>query len=764
MQTIYLKSPMKEEFKKYIKKEKYNPDIDKTEIWIGNFSNDPIEPIDVICEIIRYFNYKNYKIIVDDYLSYNNRGIWDSPIIFNNITFNKEVAFMFYSFKDNISFINCTFKEDIIFGNCTFAKDISFRNCTFRANTNFWHTTFSSTSVFSESKFEGFDNNFCQSHFYGDIFCENIIVKSNINFSDSIFEENAYFKGAILGGEANFSEVKFKTNQKEINVLEYINKKQKEEIDFSIVEFETVIFKDAIFRENVRFHKSIFKNTANFTNTKFCNLADFYCAHFYKPQQFHFTDFLDRAIFSSTEFDEEVQFLHCTVDSNSYIGFESAIFKKGLDISRSDFNDRANFWNIKLEEKDIFTSSKYQNDFKEEAELKTTKNTPTIYKKIRETYRIIKSNFYSQNNKIEGLKFYEKEMSVYLEEKRAEDKKLNSTNKFTLRNLNLENEIDSFFTNKSAIIKKKLTSFCSFFICFYQNILLPSYELFPFIEFFKSILSQFKKTFKDVFSFLYKPFYIILYIIVISFKEFRNRNITLYRSSFCIMILFFFLAYMISKEYCWFWAFVIISTLVVLTEFYDRRKDTRKLIRSNNYIPFVLITFALIWSFIVFYGYGNYKQDFFYLLINKTYYSLKIIIKDIDMLVIGSYGIIILSFIFLVVFRRQDKIILWLNKNSNEFETNWVVGVNFSMLVGCLTYFTILLSINSNIVFDESTEGISNFLTSLVDVFNITKWDNLEIIGVKLKGFSYLLLFIGRIFIGYGYYQTIQAFRKFGKS
>ena len=172
MQTIYLKSPMKEEFKKYIKKEKYNPDIDKTEIWIGNFSNDPIEPIDVICEIIRYFNYKNYKIIVDDYLSYNNRGIWDSPIIFNNITFNKEVAFMFYSFKDNISFINCTFKEDIIFGNCTFAKDISFRNCTFRANTNFWHTTFSSTSVFSESKFEGFDNNFCQSHFYGDIFCE----------------------------------------------------------------------------------------------------------------------------------------------------------------------------------------------------------------------------------------------------------------------------------------------------------------------------------------------------------------------------------------------------------------------------------------------------------------------------------------------------------------------------------------------------------------------------------------------------------------
>ena len=754
MQTIYLKSPMKEKFKKYIKKEEYNSDINKTEIWIGNFSNDPtIDPIGVICEIIWHFNYKNYKFIVDDYLSYNNGGFWDSPIIFNNITFNKKVSFMFYSFEDNVSFINCTFKY-VSFENCTFKKEVTFENCTFDCSKN--NTT------------------------------------KKVNFSGCTFEQEANFSGSIFNLKVDFSRTIFGIKKENNNSYESSsevkflieNAKFQKEVDFSKAIFydaiyfsgtefctdiedyakESINFENAQFEKKVRFHHCKFYNTVRFENTSFNKLVDLYCAHFYKPQQFHFTDFLDRAIFSNIEFDEEVQFLHCRVDSNSYIRFESATFKKSLDISRSNFNDKANFWNIELEEGDAFTSSKYQNDFDEKAKTESTKNTPTIYKKIRETYRIIKSNFYSQNNKIEGLKFYEKEMSVYLEEKRAEDKKLNRTNKITLRNLNLENKVDSFFTNKSAIIKKKLTSFCSFFICFYQNILLPSYELLPFIEIFKSILSQFKETFKEVFSFLYKPFYIILYIIVISFKEFRNRNITLYRSSFCIMILFFFLVYMIKKEYCWFWAFVIISTLVVLTEFYDRRRNTRKLIRSNNYIPFVLITFALIWSFIVFYGYGNYKQDFFYLLINKTYYSLKIIIKDIDMLVIGSYGIIILSFIFLVVFRRQDKIILWLNKNSNEFETNWVVGVNFSMLVGCLTYFTILLSINSNIVFDESPEGISNFLTSLVDVFNITKWDNLEIIGVKLKGFSYLLLFIGRIFIGYGYYQTIQAFRKFGKS
>ncbi|WP_315020367.1 pentapeptide repeat-containing protein [Capnocytophaga leadbetteri] len=653
---------MKEEFKKYIKKEEYNPDINKTEIWIGNFSNDPtIDPIDIICEIIWHFNYKNYKFIVDDYLSYNNGGFWNSPIIFNNITFNKEVAFKFYSFEDNVSFINCIFKEDIIFGNCTFAKDISFRNCSLRANTNFWKTTFSSTSVFSESKFEGFDNNFCQSHFYGDIFCENIIVKSNINFSDSIFEENAYFKGAILGGEANFSEVKFKTNQKDINVLEYINKKQKEEIDFSIVEFETVIFKDAVFSKNVRFHKSIFKNTANFTNTKFSKLVDFYCTHFYKPQQFHLTDFLDRAIFSNTEFDEEVQFLHCRVDSNSYIKFESVTFKKSLDISRSNFNDKANFWNIELEEGNILTSSKYQDDFEvHKNEINSEKTVPSIYKQLRETYRIIKSNFYSQNNKIEGLKFYEKEMSVYLEEKREE-------------------------TNKKSPPKNK-------------------------------------KTFREKF--------------IEKFIEEPILNIGL------LLVSIFTFLWAILKCPIFYIASVIFTSLIILGIVIKNKESLkyRNPIKQNYYMPIILLVIATVLIYIYIYN------------IENPWY------------IISAYIVLLCGMLLLYFSIEKDKIILWFNKNSNEFDTNWVVGVNFSLLVGTLTYLIVLLSmfIFTDLTIDNINSSI--FLTSLVDVFNITKWDNLEIIGVKLKGFSYLLLFIGRIFIGYGYYQTIQAFRKFGKS
>ena len=90
----------------------------------------------------------------------------------------------------------------------------------------------------------------------------------------------------------------------------------------------------------------------------------------------------------------------------------SAIFNKGLDISRSNFNDKVNFWNIEIKEGDIFTSSKYADDFEvHKNEINPEKNIPSVYKQLRETYRIIKDNLYKQNNKIEGLHFSEKEIA-----------------------------------------------------------------------------------------------------------------------------------------------------------------------------------------------------------------------------------------------------------------------------------------------------------------------------------------------------------------
>ena len=154
-------------------------------------------------------------------------------------------------------------------------------------------------------------------------------------------------------------------------------------------------------------------------NTKFKDLLYFHKVDFYQPTQFHFTDFRKKAFFSNTHFFEEVQFLYCEVESSSFIRFESSIFEKCLEISRSNFDYcKLRFWDIQIKGEDkINEYTNYEKDFGE------TLIEPSVYSKIRESFRFIKSTFYAENNKIEGLRFYEKEMSVYLEEKRAEDKK-----------------------------------------------------------------------------------------------------------------------------------------------------------------------------------------------------------------------------------------------------------------------------------------------------------------------------------------------------
>ena len=474
---------------------------------------------------------------------------------------NKTIDWFDFSncfFDNKISFEECIFKGGLSFEKSIFNSDISFKKCIFKGKTDFRNISFKGKSEFLNCTFDSSENN----------------TIKKINFSGRTFEQEANFSGSIFNLKVDFSRTIFGIKKENNNSYESSsevkflieNAKFQKEVDFSKAIFydaiyfsgtefctdiedyakESINFENAQFKRKVRFHHCKFRNTVRFENTSFNKLVDFYCAHFYKPQQFHFTDFLDRAIFSNTEFDEEVQFLHCRVDSNSYIRFESATFKKSLDISRSNFNDKANFWNIELEERDAFTSSKYQDDFEvHKNEINSEKTVSSIYKQLRETYRIIKSNFYSQNNKIEGLKFYKREMSVY------------------------EREIRS-----------------------------------------------------------------------LSWDKIRSLS-------------------------------------------WDK-------IRS------------LSW----------------------------------------------------------DKILLFANKISSNFGTSWSRGLLFTVIAGIIT----LLPISCNLKFSLTLEGVGNFLKGLVDILNLTDWNEMTILGEKLTNWQYIFLFMGRIFVAYGVYQTIQAFRKFGKS
>ena len=116
-----------------------------------------------------------------------------------------------------------------------------------------------------------------------------------------------------------------------------------------------------------------------------------------------------------------------------------------------------------------------------------------------------------------------------------------------------------------------------------------------------------------------------------------------------------------------------------------------------------------------------------------------------------------------------QKISLWLNSISNDFGRNWIRGAIFSFGVGLLFFCCLLVSTNSYKwglpIFEKGLlPAYLKFMNplrfyELETIFNNTPKQGI----IKLTGLSYLSDFAGRIFIAYGYYQTIQAFRRFGR-
>jgi len=118
----------------------------------------------------------------------------------------------------------------------------------------------------------------------------------------------------------------------------------------------------------------------------------------------------------------------------------------------------------------------------------------------------------------------------------------------------------------------------------------------------------------------------------------------------------------------------------------------------------------------------------------------------------------------------STKINLWLNLVSNDFGRDWVRGSVFSFTVGliffcCLLVSTDRFSIGFPSVSLDLLPAYLKFMNpfrffELKDIFSNTAHEN----NIKLSRYSYLADFVGRIFIAYGFYQTIQAFRRFGRS
>lgn len=112
---------------------------------------------------------------------------------------------------------------------------------------------------------------------------------------------------------------------------------------------------------------------------------------------------------------------------------------------------------------------------------------------------------------------------------------------------------------------------------------------------------------------------------------------------------------------------------------------------------------------------------------------------------------------------RSDKTILFLNRISNDNNKNPFVGIKFTVLATIISYllFLFTLKLENNLEYEFGLKYLGNNIKHLLEMLNITNF-NFQPFGYEYN-WAHIVLFIGRIFIGYGIYQTIQAFRKFGK-
>ncbi|NJB82819.1 hypothetical protein [Wenyingzhuangia aestuarii] len=108
----------------------------------------------------------------------------------------------------------------------------------------------------------------------------------------------------------------------------------------------------------------------------------------------------------------------------------------------------------------------------------------------------------------------------------------------------------------------------------------------------------------------------------------------------------------------------------------------------------------------------------------------------------------------------MEQLSLWLNNVSNDYRNSYLSGLFFTIIVGLL-FFTLSVLSLPNYCFEwnpfkwsmpEFGKYYMTFMnpTHDVDLFN----------ELTPNGWTYFWQTWGRIFIGYGIYQTVQAFRK----
>jgi hypothetical protein len=108
----------------------------------------------------------------------------------------------------------------------------------------------------------------------------------------------------------------------------------------------------------------------------------------------------------------------------------------------------------------------------------------------------------------------------------------------------------------------------------------------------------------------------------------------------------------------------------------------------------------------------------------------------------------------------QNLLLLYINTFSSKHGTSWWRGVKFTFGIGLLFFYLSIIA-TDNYIFgfcnlNDFTTCVKYFFTFILPTHGIGYLDS-----ENPKMFYYLWDFLGRIFVSYGIYQTIQAFRKY---
>ncbi|WP_417861448.1 hypothetical protein [Winogradskyella sediminis] len=114
---------------------------------------------------------------------------------------------------------------------------------------------------------------------------------------------------------------------------------------------------------------------------------------------------------------------------------------------------------------------------------------------------------------------------------------------------------------------------------------------------------------------------------------------------------------------------------------------------------------------------------------------------------------------------KKDRIILSLNKISSNHGQDWFQGLIFTLLSGLLI-FLIYISVIPERPFYWGWSGFNQFWIATKETLKyfpefLYPGHSFDFMSKKYLGWTLVIDLIGRIFIGYGIYQTIQSFRKY---